>query len=168
MNELLDLESLIRSNRGRDTSKLDVFRDILKQCHQVIERYNREEHIRECFFSVPSFVFGKPPYDMQVLVNFLLHHLRDNGLFAEYLEEKQKIYISWRSEDIDENKYFNRKNQIDDRRRYNNATENIIDPERHHNVLKLQRAREREFRADLQRKRRPPPPSVSLKDYLRS
>lgn len=111
MNTLLNLSELRHENKTRERARLDVFSTVLEQCHSQIKRYNKDHKVTECYFSVPMFIAGKPPYEINVLINYLLHHLRDNGLFAEKRPGNQ-IFISWSDDDIDIHKYENRKNRI--------------------------------------------------------
>lgn len=112
MNKLLDLEEVVYENKKRERNRLAVFETVIDQCHAQIRRYNKEHKARTCLFSVPLVMPGRPPYDFDVLVNYLLYHLRDNGLHAQFMPETNQIYISWRDEDLDLEKYEQRRNRI--------------------------------------------------------
>lgn len=160
MNKLLDLEQLIHENKGRERNQLHIFEGVLEHCHETITRYNREDRVRECTFSVPHMVLGKPMYDFDVLVNYLVHHLSDNGLYVEFWESQDKLYISWRDEDINENQYLKRKALIEARQKpimegVQNLATSITTTDKYNQARMKQRQREREFRLDLQKKRVP-------------
>lgn len=112
MNKLLDLEEVVYENKKRERNRLAIFESVIDQCHSQIRRYNKEHKTRTCLFSVPVVMPGRPPYDFEVLVNYLLYHLMDNGLHAQFMPDTNQIYISWRDEDLDIEKYEQRKNRI--------------------------------------------------------
>jgi len=113
---MLDLEELIYENKARERKKLELFSDILKNCHAQINRYNREHKVKHCVFSVPFMIAGKPPFDFNKLTKFLLEKLRNNGLFAEFSSKTNQIYISWDERDIDLERY-ERSREAEDRRK---------------------------------------------------
>ncbi len=112
MDKLLDLNEIIYDSKSRERGKLKLFEDILSKCHSQIKRYSREHKARECKFPVPFMVPGHPPYDAQVLINYLVYHVSDNGLYAKYIQSENKIYISWKDEDINIEKYQKRQFRI--------------------------------------------------------
>lgn len=112
MNKLLDLEEVVHESKRREQQKLELFETILDQCHSQIKRSNKENKIRHCKFSIPVMIPGKPPFDFEILTRYLIYHLRDNGLLAEFLPHTNQIYISWEDHDIDLEKYEQRKNRI--------------------------------------------------------
>jgi hypothetical protein len=161
MNRLLDLETLLHENKTRERFQLETFESVLVQCHDVISRHNREDRVRECTFHVPPFIFGKPPYDYNVLVNYLIHHLTDNGLLAKYQVDTGKLYISWRDEDIDVDKYIKRKTIVNSQNQpFSENNVKLIDNmpvngDKYNQAKRLQRQREREFRLSIQKNRVP-------------
>lgn len=113
MDQLLDIEELIGENKRQESNRLGVFEGILAQCHKLIHK-NNKERIREMTYTIPAFVFGKPKYNVDVLRNYLVYHMRDNGLRVDILD-RHHIYISWKETDIDLEKYMNRKTLIENR-----------------------------------------------------
>lgn len=113
MNELLDITELVKENKRQESNRLSVFEEILKKCHSLIRKYNRER-IREMHYTIPRMILGKPKYDLGVLRNYLVHHLRDNGLRVDTISDNV-LYISWKETDVDLSKYLNRKTIIDNR-----------------------------------------------------
>lgn len=180
MDRLLDLHTMINENKTREHQRLDIFKEILDQCHSQIRRFNRDHKVRECYFSIPIIKFGKPLYQLDVLVNYLLYHLHDNGLYAEYLKDRNQIYISWKDEDIDIDRYEQRKKRIKQsvlrekpvEMKAGDGTSVFIDmtgPVNRTKVSqakKIQAQREREFRDTIQNQR--VAPTKSFKDFIRS
>lgn len=113
MEQLLDIHELVQNNKKRETIQLSIFAEILKSCHNSIRNHNREHKDRkEITYEIPQYLFGKPRFDAEVLRNYLIHHLQDNGLKV-ILTAPWTLYISWRDTDIDIDKYMARKNRID-------------------------------------------------------
>ena len=115
MNQLLDIDELISENKRQENNRLNLFESILTQCHALIKR-NNKERIRDMHYKVPAFIYGKPKFDIDVLRNYLVHHLKDNGLRVDIID-RYHLYISWKETDIDINKYMRRK--VDIQRRNN-------------------------------------------------
>ncbi len=130
MNELLDIGELVQENKRQESNRLSVFEEVLKKCHNLIKKYNKER-IREMNYTIPHMILGKPKFDMSVLRNYLIHHLRDNGLKVEVIADNV-LYISWRETDIDLSRYLNRQTIINNR---NTSLYNIEQPS-----LRLDRA----------------------------
>lgn len=174
MNKLLNLEELLYNGKQRERNKLDIFESVLTQCHDTIKRYNKEDCARECTFKVPTYIFGKPVYDVDVLVNYLIHHLTDNGLYVQYLPDIGKLYISWKNEDIDENQYLKRKSLIESRTKKIYGGDNsirmvdnsVVNEDKYNQARQLKRQREREFRLNLQKDRIPV--TSNFKDFLKT
>jgi hypothetical protein len=113
MNELLDIGELVQENKRQEGWKLDIFEDVLKRVHERIKSYNKVR-IREMRYKIPHMLLGKPLYDVDILQNYLVHHLRDNGLLVRVLD-RTLLYISWREEDINLERYINRKTIVQNR-----------------------------------------------------
>lgn len=104
---LLNLDELNLRHEATKEHRIKNFDSILKSCHNKIRKYNTEFKKQDCLFEPPRFVIGKPPYNFNELVNYLITSLRKNGLKAEWLTDKSAIYVSWRSSDVDMNQYHN-------------------------------------------------------------
>ena len=113
MDRLLDIDELISENKRQENNRLCVFEGILLQCHKTIQK-NNKERIRDMNYTIPAFVFGKPKYNIDVLRNYIVWHLLDNGLRADILD-RHHIYISWKETDINIEKYMNRRTLVDNR-----------------------------------------------------
>lgn len=191
MNKLLDLEEVVHESKRREQQKLELFETILEQCHSQIKRFNKENKIRHCKFSIPVMIPGKPPFDFEVLTRYLVYHLRDNGLFVEFIPCSNQIYISWEDCDIDLEKYEQRKNRIrnikppsvdtvipikrggcgggsgsgsDHGNVYNDAA-GPINREKYKQAKRLQLEREHHFKENVQRKK---VQTKSFADFMKS
>lgn len=106
-NLFLNLDELSVHHERVEENRIKIFDGILSKCHDKIKKYNREFKKQECLYSPPTFILGKPPYNYVDLVNYLITSLRKNGLRVDWLSDRQAIYISWKKNDIDIDKYHN-------------------------------------------------------------
>ena len=111
MSLILDLTQLVSGSKHIERHTLTVFEGVLKSCHELIVRYNKEQ-IKHIYYDVPSYVFGKPMYDVDVLINYLIHHLTDNGLFVQRTEKPKQLLISWDDKYINIDRFYRRQQTI--------------------------------------------------------
>ena len=111
MDLILDLPALVKNDKTLEKHTLETFEEVLKTCHNLIKRYNKEQ-VKHMNYAIPMYIFGKPKYDAKVLKNFLIYHLTDNGLLVRDTSEYE-IYISWSDKDINIDKYVQRQRTID-------------------------------------------------------
>lgn len=104
-NLLLNLDELNIRHERSEYNRIKLFDDILKMCHNKIKKYNKEFKKQECLFSPPPFIIGKPPYNYIDLLNYIIDSLNKNGLKAQWLPDKQSLYVSWKPGDVDLSKY---------------------------------------------------------------
>lgn len=104
-NLLLDLDDLTDGHDRTQRNKTKLYDEILSSCHNKIKKCSKEFKIQECLFSPPRFVVGKPPYNYEELVNYLLQSLQNNGLKVEWIAARDAIYISWKPEDVNLDAY---------------------------------------------------------------
>lgn len=168
MDQLLDIDELIGENKRQEGNRLAVFQGILSQCINLIKKKNKER-VREMYYSIPAFVFGKPKYNIDTLRNYLIYNLRDNGLRVDVMDPFN-LYVSWKETDINLERYINRKTQIENQhsniymldRGPNHGTIKRDNQERYR-MLKFRQERQRELqqqrqqRFDFQRNRMPAP-----------
>jgi len=192
MNKIIDLEALVHENKVREQNKLAIFEAVLDNCYSQIKRYNKEIRARECNFTVPLLVPGKPPYDFDILLRYLLYHLNDNGFYTQFMPESHQIYISWKEEDIDIDKYEQRRDRIKNSQAKSvlfhkpttiqvhgkpknkvpiTSAGNVyndefgpINREKHQNAKRLQQQREAEFKESIQNKKVQP---KTFEDFMR-
>jgi hypothetical protein len=111
MSLILDLTQLVSGSKHIERQTLTVFEGVLKSCHELIKRYNKEQ-IKHIYYDVPSYVFGKPMYDCEVLMNYLIHHLTDNGLFVRRTDKAKELLISWDDKYINIDRFYQRQQQF--------------------------------------------------------
>ena len=145
MDQLLDIDELISENKRQENNRLSLFESILVQCHALIKR-NNKDRIREMTYKIPAFVYGKPKFDIDVLRNYLIHHLRDNGLRVDIID-RYHIYVSWKETDIDLSRYMQRKTGIkrrnDSSRMLDNGTGPLSSPNDRFELMKFRQNQQR-------------------------
>ena len=149
--KILNLESLIYEQKSRTRAKLNVFEHMLEQCHSQIKRYNSEFKLSECYYSIPLVITGIPACDMPNLINFLVYRLTENGLYSKYVPETNQIYISWKEDDIDLNKYLILKKNVQEV--INECNDQVIytNKKKDKQVKTYQYEREKQFQRNIQR-----------------
>ena len=145
MDQLLDIDELISENKRQENNRLSLFESILIQCHALIKR-NNKDRIREMTYKIPAFIYGKPKFDIDVLRNYLIHHLRDNGLRVDIID-RYHIYVSWKETDIDLSRYMQRKTVIkrrnDSSRMLDNGTGPLFSPSDRFELMKFRQNQQR-------------------------
>lgn len=175
MNQLLDVGELVAENKRQESNRLDLFESILIGCHDLIKRHNKQR-IREMYYNIPPWVYGKPKYDINILRRYLVHHLRDNGLKVEESEmDPYCLYVSWKETDIDLSKFVKRKSQINSRQENLYMIDNVSPPINAQQMKMLQfrqdkqkqLQQERKQRYEMQKNRMPPMPDMNFQSYVK-
>lgn len=104
-NLLLNLDELKLRYDKKNENKIKTFEEILRNCHTKIKKYNKDFKKQDCLFQPPHFIIGRPVFDYIELVTYLIESLIKNGLRAEWLNDQNAIYISWKPDDINMNEY---------------------------------------------------------------
>ncbi len=99
---VLNLEELnLRQKKNYNKETFDI---ILKECHNHIRKLNKK-NVKACYYMPPLIIFGRPTYDYNTLLLYLMKSLDNNGLYVCWSDEKDSIYISWRPEDLNITSY---------------------------------------------------------------
>lgn len=106
----LDLEELIGENKKKETVRIALFKEILHKIHSHIREKNRNR-IKCMHYTVPMFIPGKPMFDHAVLLNYLMHHLTENG-FLVRLVNQRTLYLSWDETDLNLEKFRQKKAEL--------------------------------------------------------
>ena len=96
MDEFLDLQQLSQRRKLYLTSMKESFREVYKQCIRRIKFVTFVKNQSDCYFQPPVFILGKPLYDYSLLIKYLIKKLTSNGLVAQWDNEHQALYISWK------------------------------------------------------------------------
>lgn len=104
---ILNLNEL--NKEVKDNYNIETFKIILAQVHRHIKELAKTH--KECVIKPKEYIFGRPLYNYNELLDYLIFELIDNGLKAHNTNEG--IYISWRKEDINMKKYMKKINPLD-------------------------------------------------------
>ena len=107
----LDIEELVSQNKEQENIRLNIFNGVLQQIHSLIRRKNKQR-IRCMNFKLPLIIAGKPAYDINVMRNYVLHHLEDNGFLVKLHSDNLTVFISWDEADINFEKFKRKKQQL--------------------------------------------------------
>lgn len=90
----LDLDELnkVTTPYSRERN-LPTYQYLLKQCHNKIIEYNKTHRSKFCYYRPPVYLMGKPVYNYQDLLNYLIENLTDNGLFTQITDHG--LLICW-------------------------------------------------------------------------
>ena len=104
MSILLNLDALNAKEEINDD--LETFEMILKKCHSIIQQFSSENY-KECIINPERKLYGRPLYEYDNCIKYLINALSNNGLYVKY-KKNEGIYVSWKKEDIDLEKYYNK------------------------------------------------------------
>lgn len=96
----LNINSLYNIHRNNLSIKTETFYEILVKCHEKIARHNKEYKQLECLYRPPVTLYGRPMYNYQELILFIIDQLQENGLKSFWSSKDKAIYISWKPEDV--------------------------------------------------------------------
>lgn len=71
----------------------ETYNIILTECHNKIKIYGNNNK-PGCFYSIPELLFGKPKYDMNHCISWIIKHLRRDGLTVIQMSNNI-IYVFW-------------------------------------------------------------------------
>lgn len=93
MNPQIDMNELDLDARKKVFKRLEIYNNILKDCHNKI-RFNSKLDRKYCFFLIPEFIFGTPLYDIEELRDHVMKSLEKNGFQLMYIHPNW-LFISW-------------------------------------------------------------------------
>jgi hypothetical protein len=112
MDTLMDLSELVLEDKKKEKTELDLYRQILKSCHNMIRLKNKIGY-KQIIYDIPPLLWGKPKYDIDILRNYLVDHLIENGFYV-VVRDRHTIYICWDEKFLDLDKFYRNKSRIED------------------------------------------------------
>ena len=86
---------LHRSATQRTQKQRESFEEVLSRCYASIKRMARMHQTR-CTFIVPHILFGKPVFDVNACIAFMIRNLTGNGFFVKCPPHNPRVlHISW-------------------------------------------------------------------------
>ena len=94
MSKMININDLHREQDKKEERRLEIYGRILEQVHQKIKLTSRSSDDKFCFFSVPTYVYGLPLFDVNNCIIYLTQKLSDNGFEIRYTHPNL-LLIAW-------------------------------------------------------------------------
>jgi hypothetical protein len=92
---MINIHQLHRDLEKRDKQKGSTYQNVLEKCYYRISYINSKSRDCYCFFSVPTFIFGIPLYNMTKCIIFIMETLINQGFKVIYTHPNL-LHISWK------------------------------------------------------------------------
>ena len=92
----MDINQLQTRHRDKEKKRLECYEEILRRCHTHICIIN-DRDMDHTMYQVPSFLWGRPPFNQKSCMAYLIHNLRQNG-FHVYHFSPDYLFIAWNEE----------------------------------------------------------------------
>lgn len=94
MSKMINIDELHKEQNKKENNKEEIFNTILDMVHQKIKFTSKISNDKFCFFSVPTYVYGLPLFDINSCIIYLTKKLSDNGFEIRYTHPNL-LLISW-------------------------------------------------------------------------
>ena len=94
MSKMINIDDLHREQDRREDNKMEIYNTILEMVHQKIKFTSKISKDKFCFYSVPTYVYGLPLFDINNCIIYLTKKLTDNGFDIRYTHPNL-LLISW-------------------------------------------------------------------------
>jgi hypothetical protein len=91
---MINIEELHREQDRKEQNKSEIFVTILEKVHQKIKFTSQVSKDKFCFYSVPTYVYGLPLFDINSCIIYLTKTLTENGFDIKYTHPNL-LLISW-------------------------------------------------------------------------
>jgi hypothetical protein len=96
MDRLINKDDLFKAKVIHENKVVAIYDKILRRVHHKIKQIANLRHgFTECSYTIPRFIVGVPPYDLQGCIMYIVTSLIKNGFRVQYYEP-QIIHISWK------------------------------------------------------------------------
>lgn len=73
-----------------------IYRELLDMCHRRIKtRVEQDKRATEVTFVLPPFIVGKPVFNKDHAIRYIVDKLKLGGFRAEPRSENHAVYVSW-------------------------------------------------------------------------
>ena len=117
---MLNIHNLHNEIEKRENRKNKTYQTILEKVQYRIITTNKKSNDCYCFYSVPTFIFGVPLYDMTKCIIFIMEDLIERGFKVNYTHPNL-LFISWKEKPKEQLKPVNEKLGLIDSTIYNNT-----------------------------------------------
>ena len=90
-------EYLFRLKKKKE-NKLKIKIESYNKIFDLINRkilFNIENESKDCYYIIPPFILGIPPYDINLCSKYIISKLKKKGLENSIYIEPNIIYINW-------------------------------------------------------------------------
>ncbi len=94
MSKMINIDDLHREQDRREDNKMEIYNTILEMVHQKIKFTSKISKDKFCLYSVPTYVYGLPLFDINNCIIYLTKKLTDNGFDIRYTHPNL-LLISW-------------------------------------------------------------------------
>ena len=91
---MLNLDDLNSRINNKNKIKIEIYENILKNCHKRIKLSAETNNDGFCFYSIPRYMYGVPLYNLEECTNYIINMLNKNGFELKYTHPNL-LYISW-------------------------------------------------------------------------
>ena len=117
------VNSAIEIQEKRSKRDSTVKEKILLMIKDKIENSSVRHNQTNCIFTIPTFIIGYIPYNVEDMCNYVIKKMIKDGLYVIKLNN-ENIYISWHINDLHrlntKTKFGKNKNKIDDNKNVKN------------------------------------------------
>ena len=104
----ISLNTLYDIKNKKDRNKNNTFNEIINKCHNKIKKVAEQGGLTT-FYEIPFFIIGKPLYNMEECITYIINAIIKNGFFVrllqgENIKNNNILYISWNPTDINKRK----------------------------------------------------------------
>lgn len=93
-----ELKDVLKIQKKKVEREIEVKDKLYKQLMAKIKTYAKQALTR-CIYTVPNFVYGYSPFNIDEMKEYLIKKLVNDG-FRAYLTQNGYIFISWDIKDI--------------------------------------------------------------------
>jgi hypothetical protein len=89
-----NIDELSKVQKSKEETKKEVYDIILERAVKRVKFINKNSNAKKIWFLVPSIIPGKPIFNMEDCVIYLVSKLREMG-FESFAKSPNHIFISW-------------------------------------------------------------------------
>jgi len=96
---IMEINRIINEKKQR---RYEIFERVLSICNSRIKIAAEQEHLRT-FLVIPDFIIGKPSFNLNEGLEYIIQALKKNGFLVKYYFPKM-LYVSWDFDEIKQEK----------------------------------------------------------------
>ena len=110
--EKINIHELNQISEQKNMNKLKLYNKLIQNCHNRIKS-SAKNNYKTCMYTIPTYTYGYPLYDVNELINFVMNSLKKDGLNVINIDKT--LFISWDiSKNISNKGISNKNKQVQD------------------------------------------------------